>query len=120
MWSLTPNWIMALCRQPVPCAKTFRSSVQQAFEVCLSPPDYDLFITSFCKQGNNSDFFKIKADSNGPFPGPLHFCTDDGAVLPDIIAANVDTLFTHHGAASGGPWPRQARHRLRCSRQSAG
>ena len=51
--------------------KKFRSPVQQAFEECLSPPDYALFIASFCKQGNNNhDFLKIMADSDGPFPGP--------------------------------------------------
>ena len=54
--------------------KKFRSPVQQAFEECLSPPDYASFIASFCKQGNNNrDFLKITADSDGPFPGPSHF-----------------------------------------------
>ena len=82
-----------------------RSSVQQAFEVCLSPPDYASFIALFTKQNNNNrDFFKITADSDGSFRGPSHFWTDDGAlaVLPDIIPANVDALFLDHGAASGG------------------
>ena len=100
--------------------KKFCSPVQQAFEECLSPLDCDSFNTSFYKHGNNSDFLKIKADSNGPFPGPSNFWTDDGAVLPDIIPANVDALFTDHGAASRGAGPLQARHRLRCHRQSAG
>ena len=77
--------------------------VQQAFEECLSPPDFASFIASFCQQANNNrDFFKITADSDGPVPGPSHFWTDDGAVLPNIIPANVDALFTDHGAASGG------------------
>ena len=30
-----------------------RSPIQQAFEECLSPPDYESFIASFRKQGNN-------------------------------------------------------------------
>ena len=83
--------------------KKFRLPVQQVFEECLSPPDYALFTASFCKQGNNNrDFFEITADSNGPFPGTLHFWNDDGEVLPNIIPANVDALFTDHGAASAG------------------
>ena len=83
--------------------KKFRSPVHQVFNECLSLSDYASFIPSFCKQGNNNrDFLKITADSDGPFPGPSHFWTDDGSVLPDIIPANVDALFTDHGAASGG------------------
>ena len=36
-----------------------RSPIQQAFEECLSPPDYESFIASFRKQGNNNrDFLK--------------------------------------------------------------
>ena len=86
--------------------KKFRSPVQQAFEECLSPPDYASFIASFCKQGNNNrDFLKITADSDGPFPGPSHFWTDDGAVLPEFTSAIVDALFPEHGAASGGAGP---------------
>ena len=74
--------------------KKFRSPVQQAFEECLSPPDYASFIASFCKQGNNNrDFLKITADSDGPFPGPSHFWTDDGAVLPEFTSAIVDAVF---------------------------
>ena len=77
-----------------------RSPIQQAFEECLSPPDYESFIASFRKQGNNNrDFWKITGDSDGAFPGPSHFWTDDGAVLPDFTSANVDALFPDHGAA---------------------
>ena len=42
------------------------------------------------------------ADSDRPFRAPLHFWTDDGAVLPDTTSANVDALFRDHGADSGG------------------
>ena len=66
-----------------------RSPIQQAFEECLSPPDYESFIALFSKlfskQGNNNqDFLKMMGDSDGAFLGPLHFWTDDGAVLPNF------------------------------------
>ena len=66
-----------------------RSPIQQAFEECLSPPDYESFIVSFCIQGsNNRDFLKITGDSDGAFPGPSHFLTYDGAVLPDFTSSH--------------------------------
>ena len=46
------------------------------------------------------------ADSDGLLPGPSHFWTDDGTVLPDFTSVNVDAIFHQCGslvgAASGG------------------
>ena len=96
---------MAPCQQAVACALSLtkiRPSVQEAFEECLSQPDYASFIAFFSKNGNNNrDFLKITVENDGLFPGPLHFWTDDGAVLPNFTPANVDALFPDHGAASG-------------------
>ena len=62
-------------------SKKYSSPVQQAFEECLSPPDYASFIASFKQGNNNSDFLKIRLSQGnsaafeyvvqrGPFPAP--------------------------------------------------
>ena len=54
------------------------------------PTSHHLIVSFRIQGSNNRDFLKITGDSDGAFPGPSHFWTDDGAVLPDFTSSNVD------------------------------